>query len=247
MLKDKIAVVTGGTRGIGNAVVRSFLENGAQVILFGSREETATKAVDAIKKDNPDAKIEGAWPKLADFESISKEIKRIEEKYGRIDILVNNAGVTDSTSVYEYDAKKFSDIIDINVKGLFNAILAVIPYMKKQGGGSIINTSSMVTKFGQTLGVAYPTSKFAVNGLTVSLARELGPDKIRVNAVAPGITNTDMVKNLPKEMIDPLINMIPLRRIGEPEDLAKAFVFLASDQADFVSGEVLYVDGAMIV
>lgn len=247
MLKDKIAVVTGGTRGIGNAVVRSFLENGAQVILFGSREETATKAVDAIKKDYPDAKIEGAWPNLADFESISKEIKRIEEKYGRIDILVNNAGVTDSTSVYEYDAKKFSDIIDINVKGLFNAILAVIPYMKKQGGGSIINTSSMVTKFGQTLGVAYPTSKFAVNGLTVSLARELGPDKIRVNAVAPGITNTDMVKNLPKEMIDPLINMIPLRRIGEPEDLAKAFVFLASDQADFVSGEVLYVDGAMIV
>lgn len=247
MLKDKIAVVTGGTRGIGNAVVRSFLENGAQVILFGSREETATKAVDAIKKDNPDAKIEGAWPNLADFESISKEIKRIEEKYGRIDILVNNAGVTDSTSVYEYDAKKFSDILDVNVKGLFNAILAVIPYMKKQGGGSIINTSSMVTKFGQTLGVAYPTSKFAVNGLTVSLARELGPDKIRVNAVAPGITNTDMVKNLPKEMIDPLINMIPLRRIGEPEDLAKAFVFLASDQADFVSGEVLYVDGAMIV
>lgn len=247
MLKDKIAVVTGGTRGIGNAVVRSFLENGAQVILFGSREETATKAVDAIKKDNPDAKIEGAWPNLADFESISKEIKRIEEKYGRIDILVNNAGVTDSTSVYEYDAKKFSDIIDINVKGLFNAILAVIPYMKKQGGGSIINTSSMVTKFGQPRGIAYPTSKFAVNGLTVSLARELGPDKIRVNAVAPGITNTDMVKNLPKEMIDPLINMIPLRRIGEPEDLAKAFVFLASDQADFVSGEVLYVDGAMIV
>ena len=247
MLKDKVAVVTGGTRGIGNAVVRSFLENGAQVILFGSREETATKAVDAIKKDNPDAKIEGAWPNLADFESVAKEIKRIEEKYGRIDILVNNAGVTDSTSVYEYDAKKFSDILDINVKGLFNAILAVIPYMKKQGGGSIINTSSMVTKFGQTLGVAYPTSKFAVNGLTVSLARELGPDKIRVNAVAPGITNTDMVKNLPKEMIDPLINMIPLRRIGEPEDLAKAFVFLASDQADFISGEVLYVDGAMIV
>lgn len=247
MLKDKIAVVTGGTRGIGNAVVRSFLENGAQVILFGSREETATKAVDAIKKDNPDAKIEGAWPNLADFESISKEIKRIEEKYGRIDILVNNAGVTDSTSVYEYDAKKFSGIIDINVKGLFNAILAVIPYMKKQGGGSIINTSSMVTKFGQPRGIAYPTSKFAVNGLTLSLARELGPDKIRVNAVAPGITNTDMVKNLPKEMIDPLINMIPLRRIGKPEDLAKAFVFLASDQADFVSGEVLYVDGAMIV
>lgn len=247
MLKDKVAVVTGGTRGIGNAVVRSFLENGAQVILFGSREETATKAVDAIKKDNPDAKIEGAWPNLADFESVAKEIKRIEEKYGRIDILVNNAGVTDSTSVYEYDAKKFSDILDVNVKGLFNAILAVIPYMKKQGGGSIINTSSMVTKFGQTLGVAYPTSKFAVNGLTVSLARELGPDKIRVNAVAPGITNTDMVKNLPKEMIDPLINMIPLRRIGEPEDLAKAFVFLASDQADFISGEVLYVDGAMIV
>lgn len=247
MLKDKIAVVTGGTRGIGFAIVEEFLKENARVVLFGSREESATKAVDKIKKENPDAKVEGAWPNLSDFNSIQDEINKIVEKYGRIDILVNNAGVSDNVSVYEYTAEKFADVMELNVNGVFNTTLATLPTMKKQGGGSIINTSSMVTKFGQTLGVAYPTSKFAVNGLTISLARELGPDNIRVNAVAPGITNTDMVKNLPDEQIKPLINMIPMRRIGEAEDIAKAVAFLASDNASFITGEILRVDGAMIV
>ena len=137
--------------------------------------------------------------------------------------------------------------MDLNVKGVFNAIVATIPHMKEQGGGSIISTSSMVSKYGQTRGVGYPASKFAVNGLTISLARELGPDNIRVNAVAPGITNTDMMQKVPKEMIEPLIQNIPLRRIGEPEDIAKAYAFLASDKASYISGTVLNVDGAMLV
>ena len=115
--------------------------------------------------------------------------------------------------------------------------------MKEQGGGVILNTSSMVGKYGQPSGIAYPTSKFAVNGFTLSLAREVAPMNIRVNAVAPGITNTDMVKALPKEMIQPLINSVPLRRIGEPEDIANAFVFLASEKASYITGVVLHVDG----
>lgn len=245
MLKDKVCVVTGGTRGIGKAIVEEFLNEGATVIFFGSREETVAKALEEYKKEYD--KVEGAWPNLMDGESIKAEIERIVKKYGRIDVLANNAGVADDVSVYDYDVDKFAKIMDLNVKGVFNAIVATIPHMKEQGGGSIISTSSMVSKYGQTRGVGYPASKFAVNGLTISLARELGPDGIRVNAVAPGITNTDMMKNVPKEMIEPLIQNIPLRRIGEPEDIAKAYSFLASDKASYISGTVLNVDGAMLV
>lgn len=245
MLKDKVCVVTGGTRGIGKAIVEEFLKEGATVIFFGSREETVAKALEEYKKEYDN--VEGAWPNLMDGESIKAEIERIVGKYGRIDVLANNAGVADDVSVYDYDADKFAKIMDLNVKGVFNAIVATIPHMKEQGGGSIISTSSMVGKYGQTRGVGYPASKFAVNGLTISLARELGPDNIRVNAVAPGITNTDMMQKVPKEMIEPLIQNIPLRRIGEPEDIAKAYAFLASDKASYISGTVLNVDGAMLV
>lgn len=245
MLKDKICVVTGGTRGIGHAIVAEFLAQGATVVLFGSREETVAKAL-ADFKDKGDH-VEGAWPNLMDGDALQQEMNRIVDRYGRIDVLVNNAGMADDMSVYDYSPEKFDKIMDLNVKAVFNAILAVIPHMKKQGGGAIISTSSMVSRFGQTRGVGYPTSKFAVNGLTISLARELGPDQIRVNAVAPGITNTDMMRNVPEEMIDPLIQNIPLRRIGQPEDIAKACAFLAGDDASYISGEVLHVDGAMLV
>ncbi len=245
MLKDKICVVTGGTRGIGHAIVAEFLAQGATVVLFGSREETVAKAL-ADFKDKGD-QVEGAWPNLMDGDALQQEMNRIVDRYGRIDVLVNNAGMADDMSVYDYSPEKFDKIMDLNVKAVFNAILAVIPHMRKQGGGAIISTSSMVSRFGQTRGVGYPTSKFAVNGLTISLARELGPDRIRVNAVAPGITNTDMMRNVPEEMIDPLIQNIPLRRIGEPEDIAKACAFLAGDDASYISGEVLHVDGAMLV
>lgn len=245
MLKDKICVVTGGTRGIGHAIVAEFLAQGATVVLFGSREETVAKAL-ADFKDKGDH-VEGAWPNLMDGDALQQEMNRIVDRYGRIDVLVNNAGMADDMSVYDYSPEKFDKIMDLNVKAVFNAILAVIPHMKKQGGGAIISTSSMVSRFGQIRGVGYPTSKFAVNGLTISLARELGPDRIRVNAVAPGITNTDMIRNVPDEMIEPLIQNIPLRRIGEPEDIAKACAFLAGDDASYISGEVLHVDGAMLV
>jgi 3-oxoacyl-[acyl-carrier protein] reductase/7-alpha-hydroxysteroid dehydrogenase len=128
---------------------------------------------------------------------------------------------------------------------LFNAIQPAAKIMKEQGGGVILNTSSMVSISGQPSGVGYPTSKFAVNGLTLSLARELGPDQIRVNAVAPGVTRTDMVAALPADMLERVSAPIPLRRIGEPEDVANAFLFLASDMASYITGEVLSVDGAM--
>ena len=142
-----------------------------------------------------------------------------------------------------YTEEMFKNVMDLNVTAVFNCSRAVVDKMKEQKSGSIINTSSMVSKYAQPSGIAYPTSKFAVNGFTLSLARELGPDGIRVNAVAPGVTNTDMVKVLPKELIDPIVAQIPLRRVGEPEDIANAFVFLASEMASYISGVVLSVDG----
>lgn len=245
MLKGKVAVVTGGTRGIGYAVVKKYLENGAKVILFGSREETVNKALTSLKEENNSWEVSGYYPNLMNAEEVEETINKIKEQYGRIDILVNNAGVSDSTKIDDYTAEQFSKVMQLNVNAIFNAVMPTSKIMKEQGGGCILNTSSMVSICGQPSGVAYPASKSAVNGLTWSLARELGPSNIRVNAVAPGITKTDMVAALPEQMIQPLINAIPLRRVGEPEDIANAFLFLASDMASYVTGEILSVDGAM--
>lgn len=247
MLKGKVAVVTGGTRGIGFAIVKKYLENGAKVVLFGSRKETVDKALSALKNENPDWEADGAYPDLSDAKKVADAIEAVKKQFGRIDILVNNAGISDSTKVDNYEPGQFEKVISLNVNSIFYAIQPTVKIMKEQGGGCIINTSSMVSISGQPGGAAYPTSKFAVNGITLSLARELGPSNIRVNAVAPGITRTDMVAALPKEMIEPMTAAIPLRRIGEPEDVANAFVFLASDMASYVTGEVLSVDGAMRV
>ena len=174
---------------------------------------------------------------------VEKTIKDIIKKYGHIDILINNAGITSNKKIEDTTIEEFNNIMDINVNAMFYMIKAVVPYMKENNGGVILNTSSMVSIYGQPIGVGYPTSKFAVNGLTKSLARELAPYNIRVNAVAPGVINTDMVANLPKEAIEPLIKTIPLGRIGEPKDIANAFLFLASNNASYISGEILSVDG----
>lgn len=245
MLKGKIALITGGTRGIGYATVKKFLENGAKVVLFGSRQETVDKALTSLKEENPEWEVSGAWPNLGDADAVAQEIEKVKEKYGRIDILINNAGISDSTPIDNYTSEQFAKIMQLNVNAIMNGIIPTVKIMKEQGGGVILNTSSMVSICGQTSGIGYPTSKSAVNGLTWSLARELGPSNIRVNAVAPGITRTDMVAALPEQMIQPLINAIPIRRIGEAEDIANAFLFLASDMASYVTGEILSVDGAM--
>jgi len=242
MLEEKVAIITGGTRGIGFETVKLFLENKAKVVLFGSKEESVSIALNELKELGLEAK--GYYPSLNNPSEIKEIIEKIYNDYGHIDILVNNAGISANKKIDETDYEEFEKIVDLNVNAVFNMTKAVVTYMKKQGGGVILNTSSMVSIYGQPSGVGYPASKFAVNGLTKSLARELGPFNIRVNAVAPGITNTDMVSNLPKEMIEPLIKTIPLGRIGEPKDIANAFLFLASPMASYITGVVLSVDGA---
>ncbi len=244
-LKDKVAFVTGGSRGIGLATVKAFLAEGASVILCASRPETADKAVSEIKAADPGAKVEGICPRLGSYDEVKKAVDAAAGKYGRLDILVNNAGISESTPFANYTEETFDKVMELNVKAMYNCSNAASKIMIKQGSGVILNTSSMVSIYGQPSGIAYPTSKFAVNGFTLSLARELGPMGIRVNAVAPGITETDMMKAVPKEVIEPMIARIPLRRIGQPEDIANAFVFLASDEASYISGVVLNVDGLM--
>lgn len=243
LLEGKVAVVTGGTRGIGFAIVKKFLENGAKVALCGSRQESADKAVAKLKEENPDWEVMGIAPKLTDPASVAEALAQVKEMWGRIDIMGNNAGVSARESIYDYDPEDFRKTIDLNVNAVFYCTQAAARIMKEQGGGVIINTSSMVSIYGQAAGCAYPASKFAVNGLTKSLGRELAPDNIRVNAVAPGITRTDMVAALPDEVIKPLIATIPLGRMTEPEDIANAYLYLASDLASDVTGVVLSVDG----
>lgn len=243
LLDHKVAVVTGGSRGIGYATVEAFVQEGASVVLCASRQETADKAVSTLKETYPEAVVEGIWPDLSDYNAVKDAFDQIVSRYGKIDILVNNAGVSESTPFSAYTEDTFMKVMDLNVKGVYNCSKAVSEHMIAAGSGVILNTSSMVSVYGQPAGIAYPTSKFAVNGFTLSLARELGPKGIRVNAVAPGITYTDMMRSVPKEVIDPMIAQIPLRRMGQPEDIANAFVFLASDRASYISGEVLHVDG----
>ena len=244
MLPGKVAIVTGGTRGIGFAVVRTFLNNGATVVLFGSKEESVQKALTKLKQENPNYQVIGMHSDITDMRAVERAFADIKSRFGKIDIVVNNAGISASDSLYNYEEEEFDKIIDLNLKAVFNCSKVGAKYMKENGGGVILNTSSMVSIYGQAAGCGYPASKFAVNGLTKSLARELGRDHIRVNAVAPGVIHTDMVDSLPEEMIKPIIASIPIGRMGEPEDVANAFLFLASDLASFITGAILSVDGA---
>ena len=242
MLKNKTAAVTGGTRGIGLAIVKKYLENGANVVVMGSRKETVDKALAGLTEY--EGRVMGLWPDLCDPEAVAEAFASVKERFGSLDILANNAGISSRTSLYDYTVEEFGKILDINVKAVFVCSQAAARIMKEQGGGVIINTSSMVAEYGQPAGCGYPATKFAVNGLTLSLARELAKDHIRVNAVAPGVTKTDMVAALPPEMVERISSGIPLGRVGEPEDIANAFLYLASGQASYVTGVTLRVDGA---
>jgi len=242
-LKDKVAIITGGSRGIGFATADRFLKEGAKVAITASSPESAENAAQKLRQLHPQGTVIGIAPDLTSLQSVRQAFGEVAQSIGCVDILVNNAGVSESTPFSQYTEETYDRVMDLNLKGVFTATRAATECMEKKGSGVILSTSSMVSISGQPSGFAYPASKFAVNGLTVSLARELGPKGIRVNAVAPGITETDMMKAVPKEVIEPMIQRIPLRRLGQPEDIANAFAFLASDEASYITGVILSVDG----
>ena len=248
-LKDKIAFVTGSTRGIGYQIARLFLQEGAKVVVCGSREETVQQAARQLEEELslPEDKIYPIALNMKNKEEIRSRVKEVIAKWGRIDILVNNAGITSQKNLVDYTDEEFQEMFDVNFFGPVCLTREVVSYMKEYGG-SIINTSSMVGVNGGRGQAAYATSKAAINGLTKSLAKELGGYKIRVNAVAPGVVGTEMVEeHVTAEMKQILIGMTPLKRMATPNDLAPIYLYLASDDSSFTTGTIIQVDGGLIM
>ena len=232
-LKDKVILITGSTRGIGNAIAREFIKENAKVIICGSKIENSIKAVEEIKNElniNDDY-ILPVGLNMKDTSNIKEVIEEIISKWGRIDVLINNAGITSNVSLLDSTDEQFREMFDINFFGVVSLTREVVKHMKETGG-SIINTSSMVGTYGGRNQSAYSASKFAINGLTKSLAKELGMYNIRVNAVSPGVVGTDMVReNVSEEMKTGLLRMTPLGKMAQPKELAG--IYLNSDEFDY--------------
>jgi 3-oxoacyl-[acyl-carrier protein] reductase len=248
-LKDRVALITGGAAGIGKATAVRYAEEGAQVVICDVNEELGQAAAAEIGADFYKVNV-------ADRQDVQQWVDAVVGQYGRIDILVNNAGVLRDGQLVKVKEGElagfmseadFDLVISVNLKGVFNCTQAVAPVMIKQGSGVILNATSIVGldgNFGQT---NYVATKSGVIGMTKVWARELGRYGIRVNAVAPGFTLTEMVQQMPEKILDGMKARTPLRRLGEPRDIANAYLFLASDEASFISGETLRVDGGIVV
>ena len=250
-LADKVCLITGGAAGIGRATALRFAEEGAKVVICDLNEEVGQETAAELGPDAAFYKVN-----VADRQAVQEWVDDVIERYGRIDVLVNNAGVLrdnmlvrvkEGELVKQMPEEDFDLVIAVNLKGVFNCTQAVAPYMIKQGGGVILNATSIVGldgNFGQT---NYVATKAGVIGMTKVWSRELGRHGIRVNAVAPGFTLTEMVRQMPDKILESMAAKTPLRRLGEPRDIANAYLFLASDEAAFISGEVLRVDGGIVV
>ena len=247
LLEGKVAIVTGASRGIGFAVAKAYACEGVRVAVCGSREETAQKAVQELQKLCPGAQLLPVGVDVSDADAIRAMVARVMERWGKIDILVNNAGITGAKPIFDMTDEDFESMIDINLTGPFKCTREVAKVMK-QTGGCIINTSSLVGTYASRMQTAYVASKFGINGLTKACARELGPYGIRVNAVAPGVVQTDMVaQSVDGQMLAALKGMTPLGRVAQPDELAGAYVYLASDAASFTTGAILAVDGGIVM
>lgn len=247
-LENKVAIITGASRGIGFAIAEAFVREGAKVAVCGSRLSSAEKAVSILREKYPQAEMLPIGVNVNDTEEIKSMVSAVVDKWGRVDVLVNNAGVTSTKSILEMTDEDFTSVIDINLVGPFKIIREVAKVMRDNGGGSIINTSSMVGSYGGKMQTAYSSSKFGINGLTKSCAKELGQYNIRVNAVAPGAVATDMAKEFTSDKMRQFLAMMtPLGRMAEPDELAGAYVYLASDEATFTTGTIVNVDGGIVM
>ena len=250
-LKDKVALITGGAAGIGKATALRFAEEGARVAICDVDAKGGAKT---LRELGPNAAFNNV--DVTDRASVDSWVESVLEKYGRIDILVNNAGIVrdsllvkmkEGELVRQMPENDFDLVVAINLKGVFNCTQAVVPAMIRQNGGVILNASSIVGLDGNLGQTNYIATKAGVIGMTKVWARELGRHNIRVNAVAPGFTATDIISSMPDTILDSMKKRTPLGRMGQPLDIANAYLFLASDEASFISGDVLRVDGGLVV
>lgn len=250
-LKDKVTLVTGGAAGIGKATALRFAEEGAKVVICDLNEEAGQALLPEL---GPEARFYKV--NVADRQAVQAWVDDVAAHYGRVDVLINNAGilrdglfvrVKDGQLVKQMEEAAWDAVIAVNLKGVFNCAQAVTPYMIKQGGGVIVNASSVVGLYGNFGQTNYVAAKAGVIGMTKVWARELGRYNIRVNAVAPGFIMTEMVQQMPENILNDMKSHTPLRRLGEPRDIANAYLWLASEEAAFVTGATISVDGGIVV
>ena len=246
MLKGKCAIVTGAAKGIGKAIALKLASLGANIVLnYRSSEEKAIETENEIKALGVEVlRVKGDISNISDVENL---INTAKENFGKIDITVNNAGITKDTLILRMKEEDFDSVINVNLKGVFNCLKTITPVMVKQREGKIINLSSVVGLSGNAGQVNYAASKAGVIGMTKSLAKEVGARGITVNAVAPGFIETDMTEVLGDKFKEEAKKAIPLKRLGKPEDVANVVAFLASEDANYITGQVIQVDGGMVM
>ena len=244
-LQNKVAIITGGAQGIGKATALKFADEGATIILWDVNEEKGSALAKEIKERN--VKVHFTKVDVTKLESTENAAKEAVELFSTIDILINNAGITRDASLAKMTAEQWQQVIDVNLTGVFNCTKAVIPFMIEKKYGKIVNTSSVVGLYGNFGQTNYVATKAGIIGMTKVWARELGRKGINVNAVAPGFIATEMVKTIPENILKSLEDKTPLGRLGLPEDIANAYLFLSSEEANFINGITLSVDGGLIV
>jgi 3-oxoacyl-[acyl-carrier protein] reductase len=243
VIKDKVAIITGGGQGIGKTIVVLFVKNGAKVAVCDINIESAKETEKEIKEiggDHIAIKTD-----VADYKEAEEMVKKTIDYFGHVDILVNNAGITRDNLIVKMKEDDWDAVININLKGTFNTIKAVAKNMIKQRYGKIVNIASVVGEMGNASQANYSASKAGVIGLTKSIARELASRNINVNAVAPGYIDTAMTRAIPEKYREKLIEQIPLSRLGSPEDVANAVLFLASESANYITGNIIKVNGGL--
>lgn len=242
-LKGKVAIVTGAGQGIGAATAKKFAQEGAMVVVCDRRAESVEQCTQACIALG--AQAMGYTLDVTDREAVDRVVADVVARFGRVDVLVNNAGITQDARFEKMTIEQFDTVIDVNLRGVFHVAQAVLPTMLAQGTGVILNASSVVGIYGNFGQTNYAATKFGVIGFTKTWSRELGPKGIRVNAVAPGFIETPILSTVPDTVMDKMRAQVPLRRLGQPEEIANTYAFLASDEASYINGAVIEVTGGL--